>query len=428
MIDYEKVIIQWREFEVPESFDRAVNVPLNTGFIVSIIGPRRAGKTFVCFNVINKLLKSNVSKEQILYINFEDEKLLGANAQDLDKLLDTFYELYTFDTKNDLYLFFDEIQNVLHWDVWVRRIHDMHKNIHFILTGSSSKLLSREISTVLRGRVFSVEVFPLSLKELLFWKDVQYDVKTVSKSNKRFAVKKLFNEYLHEGGYPVIYTNSQMKQQILQNYFESIILKDIVERHNIRDFKKLKLLASLLFDNIAKEASYTKMANTLASSGYALSKKTVIDYISYFEDVYLFFQNVKYEYSLRKQLGSIKKVYCIDNGLLNAVSFKFSSDRGRLLENLVFVELKRRNKKVFYNKGICECDFVIQDKDRIVEAIQVTEKISSGNEEREVQGLLEAVKKFKLKQGVLLTHDEERTVTENGVTIRIIPVWKWLIE
>jgi len=427
MIDYEKIIIQWKEFKIPPSLDRDIKIPLESEFIISIIGPRRAGKTFVCFNIINYLLSRKMSKHQILYLNFEDEKLLGAGAEDLDKLLNAFYELTKLGAKEEIYLFLDEIQNVKNWEVWVRRIHDMYKNIHLILTGSSSKLLSKEISTSLRGRVLSIQIFPLSFKELLNWKKITYDLNTISKSNQRFELKRVFSEYLNQGGYPAIFKNTELKQQILQSYLESIILKDIVERYNIRDSKKLKLLSNLLFEGVARDLSYTKLANFISSLGYKLSKKTIIDYLSYFEEAYLFFQSLKYEYSLRKQLGSIKKLYCIDNGLLNTVSFKFSEDRGRLLENLIFIELKRRNKKVFYNKDTYECDFIIQEKDKIIEVIQVTEKLTMENEKREIGGLLEAIKKFNLKKGLIVTADEERDIELEGKKIRVIPVWKWLL-
>ena len=159
-----------------------------------------------------------------------------------------------------------------------------------------------------------------------------------------------------------------------------------------------------------------------------MSKNTIIEYISYFEDAYIFFQNIKYEYSQGKQLGSIKKVYFIDNGMLNTVSFKFSKDSGKLLENIIFLELKRRKKSIFYNKDNYECDFIIRDKDKITEAIQVTESISIENEQRELNGLIEALDKFELKEGTIISLDEERILEVKGKKVKIIPAWKWLLE
>ena len=181
-------------------------------------------------------------------------------------------------------------------------------------------------------------------------------------------------------------------------------------------------------ESTTKDISYTKLANKMVSSGYKISKSTVIDYISYFEDAYLFFQNVKYEYSLTKQLGSIKKIYCIDNGMLNAVSFKFSEDKGKLLENLIFIELKRRGKETYYYRKNFECDFIIKQKNEVISAFQVTWELNEGNKEREISGLLEAMEKFKLKEGLILTCDTEDEKTINGKKIIIAPAWRWLLE
>lgn len=428
-MEYKKIITQWKEFKIPETLPRQISIELNHNFITTITGPRRAGKTYLCFQLIHELLKKGISRENILYINFEDEKLLGAEAKDMDMLLDSFYELSDINEKQKIYLFLDEIQNVKDWDVWIRKIHNLHNEIKITLTGSSSKLLSKEISTKLRGRVLNTEVFPLSFKEYLEWKAIDYNEKTVSYSKERFAIKKAFSSYLINGGYPALITNNIPYEQILQSYFQSMIFKDVIERYNVKEIKKLKMLASLLFESVAKEISYNKLANKLNSLGYNVSKNTIIEYVSYFEDAYLFFQNLRYEYSLIKQLGSIKKVYCIDNGLLNAVSFKFSEDLGRLVENLVFIELKRRNEEILYHRKYYECDFIIKEKNKVVNAIQVTKKLTDESYNREIKGLLEALKIYKLKEGILLIYEGEEDKREiDGKTIMIIPVWRWLLN
>ncbi len=428
-MDYRKIIVQWQEFEIPTLFPREISINIEHNFITTVTGARRAGKTYLCFQKIKDLIKKGVVKKNILYINFEDEKLIGADANDLDKLLDTFYELSEINKKQKIYLFLDEIQNVENWDVWVRRIYDMNKNIKIILTGSSSKLLSKEISTKLRGRVFNIEVFPLSFNEYLKWKGVSYNLKTISYSKDRFKVKKEFSSYLSDGGYPSILVNKTLpKEEILQNYFNSMIFKDIVERHNIKEIKKMRILVKLLFESTSKEVSYNRLANKLKSLGFNMSKNTIIEYISHFEDAYLFFQNLKYEYSLTKQLGSIKKIYCIDNGLLNSVSFKFSEDIGKLMENLVFIELKRRNKEVFYYRKNYECDFIIKKKNKITEIIQVTGKLNDENYKREIEGLIEALNSYKLKQGTIITKDLEKQEKIKKKIIKFIPLWKWLLS
>src|SRR3989344_7885512 len=195
-MDYKQIITFWREFHVPDALERAVKVEVNTDFIITITGPRRAGKTYFCFELINQLLTKSISNQNILYINFEDNKLLGAESKDLDKLLDTYFELFNINKKQKIYLFFDEIQTVKNWDSWVRTINDARKDIQIVLTGSSSKLLSKEISTKLRGRVLNYEIFPLSFKELLNWKNIKYDLKTISYSKYKIEIKKLFSSFV----------------------------------------------------------------------------------------------------------------------------------------------------------------------------------------------------------------------------------------
>ena len=427
-MDYKQIIIFWKEFTIPKALEREVKVDVNTDFIITITGPRRAGKTYFCFQSINQLLEKGISKDNILYINFEDNKLLGTDSDDLDKLLEIYFELSQIDKKQKIYLFFDEIQTVKNWDSWVRTINDTKKDIQVILTGSSSKLLSKEISTKLRGRVLNYEIFPLSFKELLNWKNVKYDLKTISYSKDKTEVKKLFFSFINNGGYPAIISQDLQKDNILQSYYDSMIFKDIVERYKIEDVNKLKALANLLFESVSKEMSYSKLSNKLNSIGFKTSKNTVIEYLSYFEDAYLFFQNLKYEYSLAKKLGSIKKVYCIDNGLLNTVSFKFSDDIGKLLENLVFLELRRRNEQIYYSRKNYECDFLIVRKNKVSLAIQATKKLNEDNEKREINGLLEVMKEHKLKDGIILTEDQEEERTIEGKKIKVRPVWKWLLE
>ncbi len=427
-MDYKQIIIFWKEFNVPKALERAVKVEINTDFIITITGPRRAGKTYFCFQLINQLINKGISKDNILYINFEDNKLLGAESKDLDKLLETFFESSQTNKKQKIYLFLDEIQTVKNWDSWARTINDTRRDIQIILTGSSSKLLSKEISTKLRGRVLNYEIFPLSFKEILNWKNIKYDLKAISYSKDKTEIKKLFSSFILNGGYPAIIYQNLQKENILQSYYDSMIFRDIIERYKIEDVNKLKALANLLFESVSKEMSYSKLSNKLNSIGFKTSKNTVIEYLSYFEDAYLFFQNLKYEYSLAKQLGSIKKVYCIDNGLLNTVSFKFSDDFGKLLENLVFLELRRRNELIYYFRKNYECDFLIVRKNKVYSAIQVTKKLNDDNEKREINGLLEVIKEHKLEEGIILTEEQEEERIIEGKKIRIIPVWKWLLE
>lgn len=428
-IDYKKVVVQWRENPIPKAKFRSVNIDLSSDFIWAIIGPRRAGKTYVCFQLMYDLIAKGTPEDNIFYVNFEDEKILNAEAKDIQGILDALYELYPPKSTAHLYLFLDEIQNVRHWQKWTRRIQETKKNIKLIVTGSSAKLLSKELSTELRGRVLVKEILPLSFKEFLNWKDQSFNIKTIAYSHQKEAIKKYFDLYLQNGGYPAVFLNvPALRDQILQQYFDNMLLNDVVERYKIKDVKKLRILAGTLFESVGRDFSFSKTAVRLKNAGYELGKNTIVSHVHHFEDAYLFFQNIKYEYSLSKQLGSIKKIYCIDNGLLNAVSFKFSDDIGRLLENLVYVELKRRGGSIYYSKDKFECDFVVSEKNKIISAVQVTSLLSEENEHREVGGLAEAMEKFKLKQGIILTLEQKETRKIAQGKIEIVPVWEWLLR
>lgn len=427
-MDYEKIILEWKNFEIPEIFNRNYSLNINHDLISTISGPRRAGKTYFCFQLIKKLSKEKIPIGNILYINFEDEKLINADSSDLDNLFQKYLEIFQIDDNSKIFLFFDEIQNVKNWSNWIRRIYDTKKNIRIVLTGSSSKLLSKEISTNLRGRTFNLEVLPFSFREFLNLEKISFYNKVDSFKNEN-KIKNKFKEYLSLGGYPFTTINKNFdRDKILQEYYNSMIFHDVVERYKIKDVKKLQLIARLFFESVSKEVSYNKISNKLKSIGFDITRNTVQEYISYLEEAYLFFQVLKYEYSLSKQIGSIKKIYCIDNGILNSLTFKFSEDYGKLLENLVFLELYRRGKKVFYNRDRYECDFVIQEKTKIVEAIQICYKLDDASRKREVEGIVEAMNKFKLEEGLILTYNQEEEISIDKKKIFIRPVWKWLLN
>nr|MDO8116554.1 AAA family ATPase [Candidatus Sigynarchaeota archaeon] len=249
MVVVRKGVIQWMEFLIPEIKPRDVVVDLGTDLIVAITGPRRSGKTCFCFQLIGQLVLKGTPRSNIFYVNFEDEKLIGATATDADAMLDVFHELSRLDPSFNMYLFLDEIQNVKDWDAWVRRLHDTRKNIKLVLTGSSSKLLGKEIATRLRGRVLNKEIFPLSFKEYLAWCNVNYRAEMLPESNTSTEIRARFTSFLADGGFPGIFNNPAHATTLLQSYYDVMILKDIVERHGVKEVKKLRLLGGMLFDN-----------------------------------------------------------------------------------------------------------------------------------------------------------------------------------
>lgn len=419
---FKYLIKEFHEKHLPELYLRSLEIP-ETRKIVSLIGARRIGKTSYFYQIIKKLEKS-VGREHILYINFEDERILPLDVKDLNDILEAYYELYPENLGDTVYLFFDEIQNVPGWELFVRRLYD-RGDLRLFLTGSSSKMLSKELATSLRGRTLAFYLYPLDFREYLAFRGVE-PVKDFEYSKQRFELKKLFEEYLYEGGFPeVVLEAPEIRQKILQDYFEMIIYRDLVERFSIRNTGLLKNLTKYLITNIGKPFSTNSYYKSIKQE-QAVSKATLLEYISNLEDINLIYFLPLFSYSLRKQTINPKKVYCIDNGLRNTVSFTFSKDEGRLAENLVFLELIRREKEIYYWKNGGEVDFVVKEKEGSLTAINVsyTDRI----EERETKALeeLSGSEEFgaQVKEMILLTKDTEKT--ENG--IRYIPLWKWMLN
>jgi len=418
---FKYIIKEFHEARLPELYERKLTIP-ETQKVISLIGLRRAGKTFYFYQLINNLIEDSINPSQILYINFEDDRILPLNVKELNTILEAYYELYPENTSETLYLFFDEIQNIDNWELFIRRVHDK-KNARIYITGSSSKLLSKEIATSLRGRTLSYYLFPLSFEEFLRFRQVTLN-KDFEYTDARFKVKKLFSEYLVGGGFPeVVLEAEELRQDILRNYFEMFIYRDLVERFSIRNTSLLKLLVKFLITNIGTTFSVNSFYRTIKKD-MPVGKDTLMEYLSYLEDINLVYLVPIFSYSLKKQQVNPRKVYCIDNGLRNAVSFMFSKDEGRLAENLVFLELKRRSKEPYYWKNKGEVDFVIKDRDSSLTAINVsyTDEI----DERETKALLEFADEFspKVKELILLTKDLEKTEGR----IKIIPLWKWLMR
>ena len=417
---FKYIIKEFHESARPDFIERQLVIP-DTTKVISLVGPRRAGKTFYFYQLIHNLRKNNIDPTLILYINFEDDRILPLQSSDLNEILEAYYELYPENTGKMLYLFFDEIQNVENWEVFIRRIDDT-KNAKIYITDSSSKLLSQEIATSLRGRTLSYHMYTLGFEEFLRMKQVILE-KDFEYTEKRYLVKNLFNEYLYSGGYPeVVLESEEMRRDILKNYFELIIYRDIVERFSIRNTTLLKNLLKYLITNISTQFSVSAYYRAVKND-MAVSKETIIEYLSYLEDINLIYLVPFFSYSIKRQQVNPRKVYCADNGLRNAVSFRFSKDEGRLAENLVFLELKRRDEELYYWKSRGEVDFVFSDDENLITALNVsyTDMLA----ERETNSLLEFMEEFgtEVKELILLTEDTDKV--EGG--IRYVPLWKWML-
>lgn len=418
--NFKYIISEFQEFNYPKLINRDLSIP-KSNKIVSLVGNRRSGKTYYFYQLIKNLIDLKVNKTQILYINFEDDRLYPLKVSDLDSLLEAYYELFPENKNLIKYFFLDEIQVIDNWEVFIRRIYDKEK-IKLFITGSSSKLLSQEIATSLRGRTLSYNIYTLNFKEFLDFKNIKFKKNDIY-SSKRFNLKKLFKEYLNEGSFPEVVLENNLKKDILDNYYDMFIYKDLVERYSIRNIDLLKKLTKYLLTNISNLfsiSSYYKLINKELS----ISKDTISEYISYLKEINLIFLVPIFSYSLKQQQVNPSKVYTIDNGLRNTVSFKFSEDEGRLAENLVFVELKRQLNEIYYWKGKGEVDFVIKNKDNSVDLINVC--YSSEIPEREINSLNEFIEKnskIKINKKIIITKDLDKS--EKG--IKYISLWKWLL-
>lgn len=378
---------------------------LKTKQIVIISGIRRGGKSTLLKQFSEKI-------GRFYYINFDDERLIDFDVKDFDNLMIMFQKIYS-----SKIIFLDEIQNIEKWERFVRRIHD--EGYKVFITGSNAKLLSSELATHLTGRYLKIELYPFSFKEFLNYKNIDYGK---SGSKNKIKILKSFDYFLKNGGFPEFVKYKD--QEYVKRIYEDVLYRDILTRFNIREVKAFKQLANFLFTNFTQEISYNSLKNILGFK----SVMSVKNYVDFMQESFLVFELYKYDYSLKKQFISDKKIYVIDNGMRNKISFYFSKDSGKMLENLVFLELKRRGREIYYFKDKKECDFIIRDKNKIVQVIQVTNEVDISNKQREFAGLLDAMSKFNLKKGLIITKNQEKAVEYDKFNIEIIPAWKWFLE
>ncbi len=378
---------------------------------IIITGVRRCGKSSL-LRLVKEELK--LKEKEYVYINFNDERFVDFLVEDFQKILDFITEQ---NYKEDCFLFIDEIQEVDKWEKWIDRIKNKYK---IIITGSNSKLLSKEISTIMTGRSININLTPFDFQEFL-------DVKKIDLLNFKLnlniqaKVRRELKEYLEIGGFPKRVISGQ--QLIIQELYENILYRDIIGRFS-KNQKQIKEISVYFLSNISSLISLRGISRLVEIKNIS-SVKNIIDC---FENAFLFFFLNKFDYSTKKQILNPKKIYCVDNGFITSLGFKFSSDKGKLLENLVAIELKRRNEEIYYYSDKNDCDFVLKEKTKIKEVIQVCYDLNEKNKKRELDGLLEALNKFNLKEGLILTYDQEDELVIEGKKIIIKPIWKWLIS
>lgn len=409
LVIQQKIQIEKSGDFVKRSLFDPVLAAMDDNRVIILSGIRRCGKSTLLKQIMQ-------TRQDYCYVNFEDERLLSFRAEDFSILDEVLIEVYG---PAGTY-FFDEIQNVEKFETFVRRLQDSGKKV--VLTGSNASLLSQEFGTRLTGRHKLFEVYPFSFIEFLRFQKTELSKESPYIPEEKVNLIRLFGRYAECGGMPEYLRNND--SDYIQTLYDNILYRDIIARYSIRRQRLVRELVGILASTITLPFTY----NSLKKSLGLMNAITVKEYISYLSGAYLFFELLRFDYSVKKQLNSPRKIYIIDTAFSAISGFSLSPDKGRILENIVFIELMRRGSEIFYFAGDQECDFILKDKKKITGAIQVCYEFTKENRDRETGGLLKAMAEFGLAQGMILTYDQEDTLISDGKTIIIRPVWKWLLE
>lgn len=383
---------------------------VSTGLIVIISGIRRCGKSSLLYLIKETM---NLPEASYCYFNFDDERVQPEKAV-FAEILALHLEMYG----KEPVLFFDEVQNIPGWEKFINRMYE--QGVKVFVTGSNAKLLSSEISGSLTGRNRVLKLFPFSFSEYLRYIRHSYNPEQLSSKNKALLLKD-FNHYVETGGFPMVVKENDT--ELMHAYFQDILYRDIVARYRLSQVNEIRQIGLYFASNTGKLFSYA----TLQEVSGVKSTSSVKDYLDYYEQTYLFFFLKKFDFSVRKQQINRRKVYAADPAVVHRLGFNFSANKGRVLENIVFLELIRRNKEVYYHSGKYECDFVVKEGLKVTSALQVAYSLHSENYEREYRGLEEAMESYDAPSGLLLVHEQDESLPPKK-GINVVPVWKWLLE
>ncbi|MBC8489458.1 MAG: ATP-binding protein [Bacteroidetes bacterium] len=403
--------------EVLQKFDKEID----SREVIFISGIRRSGKSSLMSLIAERLIdKKHIKKENILFINFEDERFINFTVEDFDGLFQTYIELEN--PKGKKYLFFDEIQNISSWERWVNRLYEF-EDVKIFLTGSNASLVSSSISTSLTGRNRQIMNYTFSFREFLVAEGLEISSRDLLLAEKVAGIKRAFGDYMKYGGFPEVVKNKDV--MIADQYFKDIIHRDVISYYNIRNVKELRELCLYLITNSGCLVSYESLRKTID----AKNATTIKNYINILNNVYLIYSLPIYDYSVKKQIYNPDKYYVSDLGFYHAIGFKFSENTGKMLENLVFEQLLREDSEIYYWKSSNgrEVDFLLRRQAEITKAIQVTYALTPENRDREINGLLSAKKEIGEMSCLILTYDQEEIINLKDGAIEVLPVWKWLL-
>ena len=427
---YIKTQIAMRQSEFPTDLkERENHLPVNEGKIITIPGVRRCGKSSRMEVVINRLLASGVPRERFLWVSFDDERLVHMSSDNLEQIIEAYREMYPDIDIASVYMFFDEIQLIDGWEYFVMRLYKHYsKNIY--ISGSNATMLSSELKSALRGWPLEEETLPLSFREYCNFNDIDTSGWTEAEIAR---IKNAFFRYNNEGGFPevVLTDNRLQKTRILQTYFDTMLLKDMVEHYGVTNIEVLRYFLKRIMANLTKPTSIRSIHGDIKSRGLKVSKDTLYEWATHACNIFMFLRIPNYSRSLQKIESSQPKYYCIDNGLRDAVLLPQSDDDGKKLENTVFLQLYRERTpvdKIFYYQGIGECDFVVQRGVDIESLIQVTWTLNDEEtRSREINGLVEAAEATGCRKLFIITADTSEDISlDNGMIIHVTPAWRWL--
>lgn len=385
---------------------------LQTSEILIISGIRRCGKSVLMQQIRDRLV------EKDFFFNFDDERLANFKLDDFQKLQECFVEL--FGEQHTYY--FDEIQNIEGWERFVRRLYNAGNKI--VITGSNARMLSRELGTHLTGRYLQVEIYPFSFQEYLAMNEIPVNAKTLYTTTGRATMVKSFVKYMECGGFPKFLQDGSVSY--LTSLYESIIYRDILTRNGLTNEKEMLELMFYLASNATKRVTYSSLGKVVGIQ----HPDTIKNYLEYIQQTYLISQLFRYDPSVKKQMMSPKKIYFVDNAIIKRIGFNATENNGVFLENLVFIELKRRGWDVYYYADKKECDFIVRKGLRISDAYQVTLKMDSPQtREREIAGVREAMQAYSLSKGYILTFEGNETINfDDGTIVEVVPVWEWILQ
>lgn len=424
------IILDFQEARLETGVPRHLHIDSVQGKASICIGVRRSGKSTYMFQIVQRLLDGGVARQNILYLNFFDDRLHNLRGDKLALIAEAYYSIFP-EKKNTekVYCFFDEIQTVPCWEPFVDRLLRTEQ-CEIYLTGSSSRMLSKEVATQMRGRALSWEMFPFSFREFLDYKGIEV-TKTFS-TKQRLLVQKTFETYWETGGFPeVAGLGRSLRLKTHQEYFHAILFRDLVERHDVSHPKAVTDLAHRLIDNTASLYSINSLTGYLQSLGHKAPKSAVSDYLTWFEDAYFLFTVRIFDASLARSNTNPKKIYCIDHAFVTSVSSGILANTGHLLENLVFMALRRLHEKIYYykTKNGREVDFAVPMRSGPVMLIQVCESLADmQTRKRETAALKEAMMELDVKTGIIVTRYEEERIDAGEKAIHVVPAWRFLLD